>query len=392
MELSKIYEPQAYEAEIYDLWLASGAFGPSSSASSSAKATEDDCFAIIMPPPNANAKLHIGQATYVKQDIKARYRRMRGDRVLYLPGADHAGFETWYVFEKELAKHGKSKFDFSNKELYQMTWDFVMENIDMAKLTYKQLGLSCSWDHFTFTLDERIVKNVQKIFKKMWDEGLVYRGKRLVNYCTFHQTSFSDIEVDYEDRKTPLYYIKYGPFEVATTRPETILGDTAVVVHPKDERYLSLVSEDVEVEALDILTDGKRSGVRVVADAVVGHLFDDGGPGQPVQADGGGEEKAPGQVPSVGDEVEEGEVGAGANDQRVWVAVGEQGFDLACPAGDGQLCAGHRGEAAELAAGRRGRAGGGVHLAVPGPGPECGTAPVAGPSHGDRAEVWRDRV
>lgn len=271
MELSKIYEPQAYEAEIYDLWLASGAFGPSSSASSSAKATEDDCFAIIMPPPNANAKLHIGQATYVKQDIKARYRRMRGDRVLYLPGADHAGFETWYVFEKELAKLGKSKFDYSNKELYEMTYEFVMDNIGMAKLTYKQLGLSCSWDHFTFTLDEKITKGVNKVFKKMWDEGLVYRGKRLVNYCTQHQTSFSDIEVEYEDRKTPLYYVKYGPFEVATTRPETILGDVAVAVHPDDKRYLSLVGEDVEVEALDILTDGARLKVKVVTD---GELVD----------------------------------------------------------------------------------------------------------------------
>ncbi len=286
MKLSKIYEPQAYEGEIYDLWLASGAFEPrrtSFAASSdflSTKITEDGSkdqpFAIIMPPPNANAKLHIGQATYVKQDLKARYRRLKGDRVLYLPGADHAGFETWYVFEKYLAKNGKSKFDFTDKELYEMTYEFVMENIGMAKLTYKQLGLSCAWDYFTFMLDEKITKGVNKIFKRMWDEGLVYRGERLVNYCTYHQTSFSDIEVEYEERKTPLYYLKYGPFEVATTRPETIMGDTAVAVNPKDERYLSLVGEEVKVEALQVLTDGKRSKVKVVADEAVDPEFGTG--------------------------------------------------------------------------------------------------------------------
>ncbi|MDQ5913873.1 MAG: valyl-tRNA synthetase [Patescibacteria group bacterium] len=242
MNLAKTYEPQAYEGEIYELWLNSGAFAPKG---------DGEPFALIMPPPNANAKLHIGQATYVKQDIKSRYRRLMGDRVLYLPGADHAGFETWYMFEKELAKEGKSKFDFTDKELYHMTWDFVMKNIGMAKLTYRQLGLSCSWDHFTFTLDEKITRNVSKVFKKMWDEDLIYRGNRLVNFCTFHGTSFSDIEVDYEDRKTPLYYMRYGSFELATTRPETKFGDTAVAVHPDDERYKNLVGKELEIEGVN---------------------------------------------------------------------------------------------------------------------------------------------
>jgi len=264
MELAKIYEPQAYEAEIYKLWESSGAFAPkhraaggSSSALSSAKtmdsekASGDDCFTVIMPPPNANAPLHLGTATFVKQDAKVRYERLKGKKTLYLPGADHAGFETWYVFEKELAKQGKSKFDFTNKELYQMTWDFVQKNMGLAKNAYRQMGLSCSWDHFTFTLDEKITKNVSKVFKKMWDEGLIYRGNRLVNFCTFHGTSFSDIEVDYEDRKTPLYYMKYGPFELATTRPETKFGDTAVAVHPDDERYKDLVGKELEIEGVN---------------------------------------------------------------------------------------------------------------------------------------------
>lgn len=262
MNLEKTYEPQAYEGEIYELWLNSGAFEPRA---------EGTPFALIMPPPNANAKLHIGQATYVKQDIKSRYRRLKGDRVLYLPGADHAGFETWYVFEKELAKQGKSKFDFSDKELYEMTYDFVMENIGMAKLTYRQLGLSCAWDHFTFTLDEKITKNVNKVFKRMWDEGLVYRGKRLVNYCTHHQTSFSDIEVEYEDRKTPLYYMKYGPFELATTRPETKFGDTAVAVHPEDERYKDLIGKELDIEGVN-----GPFKVVVVADEMVDRTFGTG--------------------------------------------------------------------------------------------------------------------
>jgi valyl-tRNA synthetase len=262
MNLAKTYEPQAYEGEIYELWLNSGAFTPSG---------DGEPFALIMPPPNANAALHIGTSTYVKQDAKSRYRRLMGDRVLYLPGADHAGFETWYMYEKELAKQGKSKFDFTDKELYSMTWDFVMENIHLAKLAYKQLGLSCSWDHFTYTLDDRIVENVNKVFKKMWEEGLIYRGKRLVNYCTYHQTSFSDIEVEYEDRSSKLYYIKYGPFELATTRPETIFGDVAVAVHPEDGQYADLVGKELEIEG-----PVGPFKVRVVADEIVDRSFGTG--------------------------------------------------------------------------------------------------------------------
>jgi valyl-tRNA synthetase len=252
MKLAKTYEPQAYEADIYKLWEASGAFEPSG---------DGEPFALIMPPPNANAPLHMGQVTYVKQDLKSRYERMKGKKVLYLPGADHAGFETWYVFEKELAKEGKSKLDFNDDELYKMTYDFVVKNMGMAKNSYRRLGLSCSWDNFTFTLDEKITSKVKLIFKKMWDEGLVYRGKRLVNFCTYHGTSFSDIEVEYDDKKTGLYYIKYGPFEIATTRPETIMGDTAVAVHPDDERYKEFVGQELEIEGPDGVFK-----VKVVAD------------------------------------------------------------------------------------------------------------------------------
>ncbi|USN97679.1 MAG: valine--tRNA ligase [Candidatus Nomurabacteria bacterium] len=262
MNLAKTYEPQAYEGEIYELWERTGAFEPKG---------DGEHFALIMPPPNANAPLHIGTATFVKQDAKVRYERLKGKRTLYLPGADHAGFETWYVFEKELAKLGKSKFDFTNHELYKMTWDFVQDNMHLAKTSYRQMGLSCSWDNFTFTLDEKITKNVKVVFKKMWEEGLVYRGKRLVNFCTFHGTSFSDIEVDHEDKNTPLYHLKYGPFELVTTRPETIMGDTGVAFHPNDERYIQFEGQEIEIEGPE-----KSFKVRAVADELVDKEFGTG--------------------------------------------------------------------------------------------------------------------
>jgi valyl-tRNA synthetase len=262
MQLEKTYDPRAYEAEIYKLWETSKAFEPSG---------EGEPFALIMPPPNANAALHIGQATYAKQDVKTRFERLRGKRALYLPGADHAGFETWYVFEKELAKIGKTRFDYTDQELYKMTWDFVQENMHMAKDTYRLLGLSCSWDNFTFTLDEKITTNVRNVFKKMWDEDLIYRGKRLVNFCTHHGTSFSDIEVEYEDRETPLYYLKYGPFELATTRPETKFGDTGVAVHPDDDRYKEFVGQELEIEGVN-----GPFKVKVIADEMVDPAFGTG--------------------------------------------------------------------------------------------------------------------
>lgn len=262
MKLETTYEPRAYEGEIYDLWERSGAFEPQGNG---------EPFTLIMPPPNANAPLHIGTATYVKQDARVRYERLKGKKALYLPGADHAGFETWYMVEKELMKQGKSKFDFTDRELYQISWDFVQKNMHLAKGAYRQMGLSCSWGNFTFTLDEKITRSVPKVFKKMWDEGLIYRGKRLVNFCTFHGTSFSDIEVDHEDKTSSIYYLKYGPFELATTRPETIMGDTGVAFHPEDERYKELEGQEVEIEGPE-----KAFKVRVVADEAVDRAFGTG--------------------------------------------------------------------------------------------------------------------
>lgn len=263
MNLPKTYEPSQYEADIYALWEKSRAFEPQG---------KGDSYSIVVPPPNANGDLHIGHAlTLGIEDITVRYHRLRGHRALLLPGADHAGFETQVVYEKRLAKEGKSRFDFSREELYRQIWDFVAQNRQNFENQLRRLGAGVDWSRYTFTLDPKIVKRAYATFKKMWDEGLIYRGERLVNYCTFHRTGFADIEVIYEDAETPLYYIKYGPFTLATTRPETKFGDTAVAVHPDDKRYKKYVGTVIEVQGVN----GPFS-VQVVADEMVDPSFGTG--------------------------------------------------------------------------------------------------------------------
>lgn len=264
MKLPKVYEPGQYEADIYALWEKSHAFQPNGKTGKH--------FSVVVPPPNANASLHIGFAlTMTLQDIAVRYHRLKGERTLFVPGADHAGFETQAVYEKHLAKEGKSRFDFSREELYKQIWDFVAKNRKGFEEQFRQLGGSVDWDHFTFTLDEKVIKRAYATFKKMWDEGLIYRGERLVNYCTHHRTGFADIEVEYKNAKTPLYYMKYGPFTLATTRPETKFGDTAVAVHPDDKRYKKYVGQVLEIEGVN----GPFS-VQVVADEMVDPDFGTG--------------------------------------------------------------------------------------------------------------------
>ena len=164
MKLPKVYEPGEYENDIYALWEKSSAFAP--------KNGDGKTYTILMPPPNANGNLHIGHAlTNALQDIAIRYHRMKGDTTLYLPGADHAGFETQVVYEKELAKQGKSRFDFSREELYDQVWDFVAHNRTNFEAQIRALGASVDWSRYTFTLDEKIVKRAYATFKKMWDES-----------------------------------------------------------------------------------------------------------------------------------------------------------------------------------------------------------------------------
>lgn len=207
-------------------------------------------FSILLPPPNANADLHVGHAMYVVEDIMIRYHRMKGDPTLWLPGADHAGFETQFVYEKHLAKQGKSRFDFDRETLYRDIWNFVHENRGKMENQLRRLGFSLDWTRNIFTLDPKIVETVYQSFKQLFDEGLIYRDKRLVNYCTKDGTGFSDLEVLYVERNDPLYYIKYGPFTIVTARPETKFRDTALAVNPKDKRYKKYIGKTLEIMGL----------------------------------------------------------------------------------------------------------------------------------------------
>ncbi|HWZ65668.1 MAG TPA: valine--tRNA ligase [Patescibacteria group bacterium] len=265
MKLAKIYEPNQYEANIYAQWEQAKAFAPVAKKGSKP-------YSIVLPPPNANGRAHLGHALIVAaEDILIRYHRMLGKSTVYIPGTDHAGFETWVVFERQLEKEGKSRFDYSRDELYKMVWDFVAAHRGNMELQLRELGGSLDWGRLTFTLDKKVVDTSYQTFKKMWDEGLIYRGERPVNYCTKHHTGFADIEIEYEDRVTPLYYLKYGPFELATTRPETKFGDTGVAVHPDDERYKQYVGKELTIEGLN-----GPFKVKVVADDAVDPSFGTG--------------------------------------------------------------------------------------------------------------------
>lgn len=227
------YDHKKFEADIYKLWEESKSFEPRGNGTP---------FTIIMPPPNANDPLHIGHARFVAiEDTLVRYHRMKGDSTLWLPGSDHAGIETQYVFEKKLSKEGKSRFDFERGELFQKIWDYVQENTGTMEAQLKTLGASCDWSRFKFTLDPEIIKIVYQTFKKLYDDGLIYRGERIVNYCPRCGTAYSQLEVYSIERDDNLYYLDYGNITIATTRPETIFADVAVAVNPKDKRYKDLI-------------------------------------------------------------------------------------------------------------------------------------------------------
>ena len=264
--VEKVFNSSAVEAKIYEKWERSGAFQPKKPKS------PKQPFCIIMPPPNANEDLHIGHARFVAvEDILTRYHRMKGEPTLWLPGADHAGIETQYVFEKKLKDEGKSRFDFDRETLYQMIWDYSMEKKSRMESQLRALGASCDWTRNKFTLDPAIIKIVYRTFKKLFEDELVYRGNRLVNYCTHCGTAYSNLEVDHVERTDPLYFMKYGPFTLATVRPETKFGDTAVAVNPKDKRYVEWVGKEIEVKGLL----GKFK-IKVIADGAVDPEFGTG--------------------------------------------------------------------------------------------------------------------
>ncbi|HOX40559.1 MAG TPA: class I tRNA ligase family protein [bacterium] len=273
-QIAKSWEPEKFEDTLYSDWEKKDLFRPETvekirnSKSEIQKKAEPFC--IIMPPPNANGSLHIGHAVFVTlEDIMTRFARLQGKAALWLPGADHAGFETQVVFEKKLEKEGKSRFQIPRDELYKQMFDFTQENKKVMEGQLRKLGASCDWEREKFTLDPDIIKTVYKTFKKLYDDGLVYRDVKPVNWCTKHQTSLSDLEVKFEEQPNPLYYIKYGPLTVATGRPETLFGDVAVAVHPKDPRYINLIGKEVPLP----LTDRK---ITVIADEMVDPKFGTG--------------------------------------------------------------------------------------------------------------------
>jgi valyl-tRNA synthetase len=264
--MDKTYNHKEYEDEIYELWEKSGAF----------KVKPDGKpFTILMPPPNANASLHAGHAMYTVDDVLIRWKRMQGFSTLWIPGMDHAGFETQYVYEKNLAKEGKSRMDYDRETLYKNIFDFVKSNSGLIFSQFKRLGFSADWDRSVFTLDENVTNQVFETFKKMESEGLVYRDDYIVNYCTHCGTSLAELEVKHLERIDSFYYIKYplvnedGFVTVATTRPEPIFADTHLAVNPKDKKNKHLIGTKV----LNPLTDTE---MEIIGDEFVDPAFGTG--------------------------------------------------------------------------------------------------------------------
>lgn len=261
--MDKTYNHASYEKKIYSLWEKSGAFTPRMDV-------KKKPFCIIMPPPNANDNLHIGHARFVTvEDVITRYQRMKGSPTLWLPGADHAGIETQFVFEKKLKSEGKSRFDYDRDTLYKMIWDYVATNKTNMENQLRALGASCDWTRNKFTLDPKIINIVYKTFKKLYDDGLVYRGERIVNYCPRCGTAFSQLEVDSVEREDNLYYLDYGILTIATTRPETIFADVAVAVSPKDPKYKKLLGKSATLPLVN-------RQLPVIADTLVDKDFGTG--------------------------------------------------------------------------------------------------------------------
>jgi len=265
--MDKAYDHALVEDTIYKKWEEQGLFKPEVNPNGKP-------FTIILPPPNANGSLHFGHAMMSLEDIMIRYNRMKGAAALWIPGADHAGFETQFVFEKKLLAEGKSRFDYDRETLYKMIWDFVHENKGGMENQLRKLGFSVDWSRQKFTLDPDIIEVVYKTFKKLFEDDLVYRGNRLVNYCTRDGTSFSDLETVSEVKEGVLYHIQYplvegGHIVVATTRPETIFGDVAVMVHPEDARYKDVVGKLAHLP----LTDRE---IPIIADLYVEREFGTG--------------------------------------------------------------------------------------------------------------------
>lgn len=278
-KLLKPYEPKETEERIYKIWEESGFFNPDALPDK-----RKETYTITIPPPNVTGSLHMGHAlNAVIQDILIRKKRMEGYKTLWLPGTDHAGIATQNVVEKELKKEGLTRHDLGKEKFVEKIWEWKEKYGDIILDQFKKLGASCDWSRSKFTMDKDYAKAVETAFLHYYKKGWIYQGDRVVNWCVRCQTSLSDLELEYEDIKGKLYYIKYPVKEakpllrglaskyivVATTRPETMLGDTAVAVNPKDERYKDLIGKTAELPIT-------KKDIPIVADQAVETEFGTG--------------------------------------------------------------------------------------------------------------------
>jgi len=269
-EMSKTYDPRATERRLYEWWEAQGYFKPVIDPSKKP-------FVISMPPPNVTGALHLGHAiTAALEDLMIRYHRMKGDPTLWVPGSDHAGIATQNVVEREIGKEGLTRHDLGREEFIKRVWQWKEVYHKRITNQHRTLGISCDWERERFTLDNGLSRAVRTAFVRLYKKGLIYRGEYLVNWCPRCTTAISDLEVEHEERETHLWYVRYwltgGEDDyvvVATTRPETILGDTAVAVNPDDERYKDLIGRYAILPAVE-------RAIPIVADASVDPEFGTG--------------------------------------------------------------------------------------------------------------------
>ena len=278
-DLPKAYTPEAYEDKIYEKWEKSGYFNPDICVKKKVCAKDAKPFTIILPPPNITDKLHLGHGfTLAIEDLLIRYHRMKGDRTLWLPGTDHAAIATQNVVERNILEdEGKTRHDLGKKKFLKKVWDFVKVTQATILKQTRKMGASLDWSRQAFTLDEPRKKAVRKMFVEMYKEGIIYRGERIVNWCPRCHSTLADDEVNYKEQKAKLYTFKYSqdfPFAIATTRPETKLGDTAVAVNPKDKRYKKYIGKIFAINFVSVPLK-----LKIIADRNVDMKFGTGAVG-----------------------------------------------------------------------------------------------------------------
>ncbi len=252
MPMSKAYNPSEFEDNIYQQWEQGKLFNPDEMPDR-AEREKRGCFSIVLPPPNVTGTLHLGHASMLAiEDLFVRYKRMKGFDTVWIPGTDHAAIATQNVVEKKMYKNeNKTRHDLGREKFLAKVDEHVQESKNIIKNQVRKMGSSLDWSREAYTLDETRSKAVRKVFKQMYDEGLIYRGDRVVNWCPRCHSTLADDEVEYKEQKAKLYTFKYSkdfPFTIATTRPETKLGDTAVAVNPKDERYKKYIGQELETD------------------------------------------------------------------------------------------------------------------------------------------------